>query len=122
MYDGLDVPYLLEELLCKYDVEFARTPRNERCVFCNPVYLDETEIQLRQGGYAVSNHVWLVDFLRANNIDYSDPVPGILTIWSRKWRNAGLDDPRTAFAGLCAINADMRRSILAIECNIEVSL
>ena len=44
LYDGLDVPYLLEELLCKYDVEFARTPRNERCVFCNPVYLDETEI------------------------------------------------------------------------------
>ena len=37
-------------------------------------------------------------------------------------RNPGLDDPRTAFAGLCAINADKRRNIVTIECDLEASL
>ena len=122
MYDGIHVPYLLEEAEAKYDVLFSRTPVNERCVFCNAVYVGEAGIQLHKDSYAVSNHVWLVDFLRANNVDFSQPVPGLLMVWSKKWRNAGLGDPRTAFAGLCAINADKRRHILAIECRLEARL
>ena len=106
-------------LLARYDVRFSRTPHNERCVFCNARYLGEAKIGLPGVKYTVRNHVWLVDFLRANNIDYSEPLPGLLTIWSVKWHNAGLGDPGTAFAGLCAINADRRRSILAIECKLE---
>lgn len=122
LYDGIDAPYLLEELLVRYFVEFARTPVNERCVFCNAMYLGETKVQLRVQGYAVDNHVWLADFLRANNRDFSVPVEGLLMIWSKKWRNAGLGDPQTTFAGLCAVTADGRRNIIATECNLEVVL
>jgi len=119
VYDGIDAPYLLEELLVRYSIEFARTPVNERCVFCNAVYLGETKIQLHVDGYAVLNHVWLVDFLRANNRDFSEPVEGLLTIWSKKWRNEGLGDPRTEFSGISAVKADRRRNVLAIECKLE---
>ena len=122
MYDGIDVPYLLEELLARYDVEFARTPVNERCVFCNAVYLDDAKIRLSVDGYAVANHVWLVDFYCANNVDFSEPVPGLLTVWCKKWRNVGLGDPRTAFVGLSAVVADRRRNIVAVENRLEVSL
>lgn len=122
LYDGIDAPYLLEELFVRYSVAFARTPVNERCVFCNAVYLGETKVQLRVQDYAIHNHVWFVDFLRANNRDFSVPVEGLLMIWSRKWRNAGLGDPQTTLAGLCAVTADGRRNIIATECNLEVML
>lgn len=122
LYDGIEAPYLLEELLARYEVGFARTPVNERCVFCNAAYLGETMVKLRVHGYAVDNHVWLVDFLRANNRDFSKPVEGLLTIWCKKWRNVGLGEPRTALAGLCAVTADGRRNILAVECNLEARL
>lgn len=122
VYDGIDAPYLLEELLARYSVEFARTPVNERCVFCNAVYLGEAKILLKVDGYAVSNHVWLVDFLRANNVDYSKPLPGLLTIGCKKWRNEGLGDPRTTFSGISAVKTDRGRDILAIECKLEERL
>lgn len=122
LYDGVDAPYLLEELLVRYSVEFARTPVNERCVFCNAVYLGETKVQLRVQGYAVDNRVWLVDFLRANNRDFSIAIEGLLMIWSKKWRNAGLGDPKTTLAGLCAVSADERRNIIATESNLEAVL
>jgi hypothetical protein len=122
LYDGIDALYLLEELFVRYSVAFARTPVNERCVFCNAVYLGETKVQLKVQGYAVNNHVWLVDFLRANNRDFSVPVDGLLMIWSKKWRNAGLGDSQTTLAGLCAVTADGRRNIIATECNLEVRI
>jgi hypothetical protein len=122
LYDGIDVPYLLEELLVRYEVAFSRTPVNERCVFCNAAYLGDTKVKLPAHDYAVSNHVWLVDFYCANDRDFSEPVKGLLTIWCKKWRNAGLGEPRTALAGLCAVTADGLRNIAAIECNLEAML
>jgi hypothetical protein len=122
VYDGIDSPYLLEELMVKYNVDFVRTPVNERCVFCNATYAGETKVKLTAESYAVSNHVWIVDFYRANNVDFSEPVEGLLMIWSKKWRNAGLGDPKLAFVGLCAVSADRGRNIVAIENNLEARL
>ena len=122
LYDGINFPYLLEELLAKYDVAFTRTPVNERCVFCNAKYFGDAKVLLPERDYAVANHVWLVDFYRANNKDFSNPVPGLLMVWCKKWRNEGLGEPRTAFAGLCAVTADERRNIVAVECNLEARL
>jgi len=122
VYDGIDSPYLLEELMVKFNVDFVRTPVNERCVFCNATYAGETKVKLTVDTYAVSNHVWIVDFYRANNVDFSEPVEGLLMIWSKKWRNAGLGDPQGAFASLCAVRADGSRSIVAIETNLEARL
>ena len=122
VYDGIELPYLLEELKVLYNVEFVRTPVNERCVFCNATYAGETKVRLTAKSYAVSNHVWIVDFYRANNIDFSKPVEGLLMIWSKKWRNVGLGDPQGAFAGLCAVSADKGRTIIAIETNLEARL
>lgn len=121
-YDGIEWPYMLDELMAECRVSFARTPVNERCVFRNAKYLGEARIGISGVKYAIVNHVWRVDFLRANNTDFAESVEGLLTIWCRKWRNEGLGDPRTAFAGLCAVNADKRRNIVAVECNLEVSL
>jgi len=120
--DGIDAPYLIEELLEKYSIEFTRTPVGERCVLTNAVYLGETKVQLHVKDYAVRNHVWLVDFLRANDKDFTHPVPGLLTIWWKKWRNAGLGDPETTLAGLCAVTADGGRNIVAVEANLEARL
>jgi len=122
VYDGIDSPYLLEELKVRYNVEFVRTPVNERCVFCNATYAGETKVKLTGKSYAVRNHVWIVDFYRANNIDFSEPVEGLLMIWSKKWRNAGLGDPKGAFVGLGAVRADRCRNIIAIETNLEARL
>ena len=122
LYDGIDLPYLLEELKVRYDLEFVRTPVNERCVFSNATYAGETKVKLTAESYAVSNHVWIVDFYRANNIDFSEPKEGLLMIWRKKWRNAGLGDPQGAFAGLCAVSADKGRNIIAIETNLEARL
>ena len=121
-YDGIEWPYMLEQLMSDYDVGFARTPCNERCVFCHAKYLGEARIGLPGVKYSVLNHVWRVDFLCAGNSDFSEPLPGLLTIWSKKWRNAGLGDPRTAFAGPCAIHADKRRNIVFVDYNPRASL
>ena len=121
LYDCIDAPYLLEELLARYQVDFTRTPVNERCVFCKARYLGETRVRLIVGMYAVSNQIWIVHFLRANNVDFSEPVEGLLMVWSKKWRNAG-EDPRTAFSGLNAINADGGRNIVSIENDLEARL
>jgi hypothetical protein len=80
VYDGIDLPYLLEELMVRYTVDFVRTPINERCVFCNATYAGETKVKLAVESYAVSNHVWFVDFYRANHVDFSEPVEGLLMI------------------------------------------
>lgn len=122
VYDGIDLPYLLEELMVRFCVGFVRTPVNERCVFCNATYAGETKVKLSVDSYAVRNHVWIVDFYRANNIDFSEPKEGLLMIWSKKWRNVGLGDPRTAFGGLCAVRADRARNIIAIEADVEAVL
>lgn len=122
LYNSIDLPYLLEELLERYSAEFVRTPVNERCVLCNATYAGETKVKPTAESYAVSNHVWLVDFYRANNIDFSEPKKGLLMIWSKKWRNAGLGDPKAAFGGLCAVRADRARNIIAIEANLEARL
>lgn len=122
VYDGIDSPHLLEELLVRFNVDFVRTPVNERCVFCNATYAGETKVKLTVDSYAVSNHLWIVDFYRANNVDFSEPVEGLLMIWSKKWRNAGVGDPKAAFAGLCAVRADRGRNIVAIETNLEARL
>lgn len=122
LYDGIDLPYLLDELLVKCNVDFTRTPVDERCIFCNATYEGETKVKLTVDSYAVSNQVWIVDFYRANNVDFSEPKGGLLMIWSKKWRNAGLDDPRGAFAGLCAVSADRGRNIIAVETNLEARL
>jgi len=122
VYDGIDLPYLLEELMVRYNVDFVRTPVNERCVFCNATYAGETKVKLTVDSYAVSNHVWLVDFYRANNVDFSEPKEGLLMIWSKKWRNAGLGDPKGAFVGLCAVTGDRGRNIIVIETNLEAIL
>jgi hypothetical protein len=108
--------------MVRLGANFARTPVNERCVFCNASYADETKVKLKAQGYSVSNHVWIVDFYRANNVDFSEPVEGLLMIWSKKWRNAGVGDPKAAFAGLCAVRADRGRNIVAIETNLEARL
>lgn len=123
LHDGIDCPYLEEELKVRYSVEFARTPVNERLVFCNAVYLGETKIRNNKRGYAQLNHVWLVDFLRANNVNLDSPLYGLLLISSKRWRFGCLpDDPRTAFGGLCAVSADRRRDIIAIETGLEAQL
>ena len=122
LYDGVDAPYLEEELKVRYSVEFARTPVNERLVFCNAVYLGETKIRNNKRGYAQLNHVWLVDFLRANNVNLDSPLHGLLLISSKRWRFGCLPDPKTAFIGLCAVTADKRRDIIAIETNLEAKL
>ena len=122
VYDGIDEPYLLEELMVRLGANFVRTPVNERSVFCNATYAGETKVKLTAEGYAVKNHVWMVDFYRANNVDFSEPVEGLLMIWSKKWRNVGLGDPQGAFAGLCAVSADKGRTIIAIETNLEARL
>jgi len=121
LYDGIDAPFIEEELKVRYLVEFVRTPVGERCVFCNAVYLGETKIVNNKHGYTFLNHVWLVDFLRANNIDFDDPVPGLLLIPSKKWRNAGLpSNPKDVFVGLSAVKADRHRNIIAIESRLEL--
>ena len=122
VYDGIDEPYMLEELLVRYGADFVRTPVNERCVFCNATYAGEAKVKLTAEGYAVKNHVWIVDFYRANNVDFSEPVEGLLMVWSKKWRNAGLGDPQGAFVGLCAVSADKGRTIIATETNLEARL
>lgn len=116
--DGIDSPYLLGELKVRYGVSFDRTPVGERCVFRDARYAGETRVRLTVDGYAVSNHVWVVDFYRANNVDFSEPVEGLLLIWSKKWRNAGLGDPNGAFVGMCAVTADRKRNVTAIETNL----
>jgi len=123
LYDGIDAPFLEEELKVRYCVEFVRTPVSERCVFCNAVYLGETKIVNNKHGYSFLNHVWLVDFLRANNIDFDEPVPGLLLIPYKKWRNAGLpSNPKDAFVGLSAVKADRHRNIIAIESLLEARI
>jgi len=122
VYDGIDLPFLLEELMVRFDVDFVRTPVNERCVFCNATYAGETKVKLTVASYAVDNHVWVVDFYRANNIDFTEPKEGLLMIWSKKWRNAGLGDPERAFSGLCAVRADRARNVDVVKTNLEARL
>ena len=117
--DGIEAPYLEDELKVRYDVEFVRVPVSERCVFCNTTYLDATKIKHYKGGYVLEYHVWFVDFLRAANVNYNRPVKGLLLIETKRWRYAGLPDCKSVFKGLCAVRADKHREIAAIETDLE---
>lgn len=120
--DGIDVPYSEQELQVRYDVTFSRVPVNERCVFCNAAYLGDTDIKHNNGNYVLRYHVWYVDFLRANNINFTNPVEGLLLIGTKRWRNTGLTNPKVAFSGLCAVKADKGREVVAVETNLEARL
>ena len=120
--DGVDAPYLEEELKVRYTVEFVRTPVNERIVFSNATYLGETKIRNYKRGYAQLNHVWLVDYHRVNHVNLDSSLHGLLLISSKRWRFGCLPDPSKAFVGLCAVRADKRRDIIAIETRLEDAL
>lgn len=109
--DGIDLPYLEEELLVKYKVEYIRTPVNETCVFQDAGYKGVHRIKNVKHGYGYRAHVWHVGFLIVDLTEFDEPLPGLLQITEKRWRKAGLSDPRTALAGICHIKADRKRNI-----------
>ena len=109
--DGIDAPYLEEELLVKYKVEYVRTPINETCVLQDAEYKGAHRIRNLKFKYGYRAHIWRVDFVVVDGREYDEPVPGLLQITVRRWRNAELGDPRNALNGVCTIRADKERRI-----------
>lgn len=109
--DGIDAPYLEEELLGRYKVEYIRTPVNETCVFQDAEYKGVHRVRNLRFRYGYRAHIWRVHFLTVDGTEYDEPVPGLLQITVKRWRSAGLGDPRHALSGICTIKADKKRQI-----------
>lgn len=118
--DGIELPYLEEELMTRYRVDFLRTPCNGRLVFKNPKYLGEARIVNGKFGYAYRAHLWLVEYVTIGCFDFEEPLRGIMQITAKRWRNAGLPDPQTAFEGLSSVTANKHRQIVQTESRIGV--
>jgi len=109
--DGIDLPYLEEELLVKYKVEYIRTPVNETCVLQDAEYKGVHRIQNLTFKYGYRAHIWRVNFVTVDGREHDEPVPGLLQVTVKRWRNAGLGDPRRALSGICTVRADRTRRI-----------
>ena len=109
--EGIDLPYLEEELLVKYKVEYIRTPVNETCVLQNAEYKGVHRVRNLKFKYGYRAHIWRVDFVIVDGKEHDEPVPGLLQITVKRWRSAGLGDPRHALSGICTIKADKKRHI-----------
>ena len=109
--DGIDLPYLEEELLVKYKVEYVRTPVNETCVLQDAEYKGVHRVLNVKFGFGYRAHVWQVNFVVVDGREHDEPVPGLLQVTVKRWRSAGLGDPRHALSGVCTIRADRKRCI-----------
>ena len=109
--DGIDLPYLEEELLVRYKVEYIRTPVNETCVFQDAEYKGVHRVRNLKFKYGYRAHIWRVDFVIVDGKEHDEPVPGLLQITVKRWRSAGLGDPRHALSGICMVRADKKRRI-----------
>ena len=105
------------ELKERFDIDFARTPHNERIIFFGARYVGIVKVRNEKYNCNYEMHVWLVYFDRANHTDFEKPVKGLLMIRAKHWRNAGYPEPSTVFQGRCTIIADNKRQILSIEGN-----
>ncbi len=56
----------------------------------------------------------MIVFLRANNVDYPEPLKGLLAIRARYWIEHTKDDPSKALGLRCKIMADHRGRLLGI--------
>jgi len=117
--DGIDAPYVEEELKVRYEVEFIHTPCNERAVFKNAKYIGETRIVNGKFGYAYRAHLWYVEYVTIGCFDFEMPLPAIMQITAKRWRNAELPHPRTAFEGTSSVTANNHRQIVQIESRLE---
>jgi hypothetical protein len=113
--DGIDYPYLEEELKVKYGMTFLRTPRDETVITDSAKYLGIHRIRNTKYDGEYKAHLWKVFFLRANGIDFETPIKGLLEIRVRVWENRGLPDPGTALSGKCIIVANARREIVELS-------
>ena len=109
--DGIDLPYLEEELLVKYRVEYVRTPVNETCVLQDAEYKGVHRVRNLKFGFGYRAHIWRVNFVTVDGKEHDEPIPGLLQITVKRWRSAGLGDPRYALSGTCSIRADKKRQI-----------
>ena len=109
--DGIDLPYLEEELLVKYKVEYVRTPVNETCVLQDVEYKGVHRVQNLKFRYGYRAHIWRVNFVVVDGKEHDEPVPGLLQITVKRWRSAGLVDPRYTLGGVVTIRADKKRRI-----------
>jgi len=120
--DGIDLPYLEEELLVKYKVEYVRTPVNETCVLQDAEYKGVHRVRNLKFRYGYRAHIWRVNFVIVDGREHDEPVPGLLQITVKRWRSAGLGDPRYALSGVCTIRADRKRGIKWVKTKPGVSL
>jgi hypothetical protein len=111
-------PQTERELEEKYRVEFSREPRDERMVLRNPKFLEEANILNDKFGSEFSALVWLVDFLRANNKDFENPLSGLLIIPKKRWENACLNLSCNDLKGKAEIVVDKARQIKSVRNNL----
>jgi hypothetical protein len=113
--DGRDFPWTEAELEKEYKVEFIRTPRDERLVLKNPKFLGPFRIWNTKRGREYWAYVWFVDFLRANAKDFDNPLPGLMQIRTKIWKNACLGLKPSDLKGKVELTADNARQIVSIR-------
>lgn len=115
-YDGLNLPYTEEELKAKLKVDFIRTPRDEIIVFDEPEYLGRAKVKNEKFGYNYEAHIWRGQFIRLDDIEYDEPMQGLLQIRTKWLRKAGfLAQVMTLLVGRCRITTDEKGGIVSIE-------
>ena len=114
--DGLNLPYTEEELKAKLKVDFMRTPRDEIIVFDEPEYLGKAKVKNEKFGYNYEAHIWRGQFIRLDDIEYEEPMRGLLQIRTKWLRKAGfLEQVANLLGGKCRIMANDKGHILSVE-------
>jgi len=114
--DGLMLPFTEEELKEKLGVDFIRTPRNDVVVLQNPQYQGKARIKNKKYHYNYEAHIWKVEFVAINDMEFELPKNGLLQIRSRNLKLAGFaDSVKDLFSRKSRIVADEKGRILSIS-------
>lgn len=108
-----------EELKMECGVRSLRTPRNQRILFIHSFFIGELSIYNKDRDLVWPKLVWYIRILGA---DGPEPMPAcvcLITITPKRFKDAGLDDPVSAFPGTCIISANAKGDIIEVETNIE---
>lgn len=81
-----------------------------------PKYLGKARVKNEQYGYNYEGHVWRVLFIRLDDIEYEEPMQGLLEARTKWLRKAGfLGQVANLFRGKCRILANEKGDILSVE-------
>lgn len=113
------IDFLTEEDLRLWcEVYSIRSPCNQRILFCSAFFVGRFCIHYGDCDWW-PKLVWYVRVLRADGAEPMPPCACLMTITEERFKRAGLNDPESAFPGLCLLIAKDDYEIDGYATNLE---